>query len=79
MENLESLSRELERSGKAEGIKKLAQSREGMKISQMVDRQTAESAAKSGDAAAMRNIISDVLSTEEGKRLAEELMKLMQD
>ena len=37
-----------------------------------------ERAAKSGDTAALKNILSQVLSTDEGKRLAEKLKKAME-
>ena len=39
MQNFEQLSRELERRGKTEEINKLAQSRDGQRISGMIDPQ----------------------------------------
>ncbi len=78
MQNFKTLEEELARSGKAEDIQRLAQSSDGVKLSRMVNMQEVEKAAKGGDTAAMQNIIKGVLQTEEGKRLAESVMKLMQ-
>lgn len=77
MQNYEELGRELERRGKTDDIKRLAQSEDGLKISRMVDAAAVESAARSGDSEAIRKMLSQVLSTEEGKRLAENLRKMM--
>ena len=79
MQNFESIGRELERRGKTEGIKKIAESADGQRLSQMIDAKAVENAAKSGDSEALRSILSSVLSTAEGKRLAESVRKLMQD
>lgn len=79
MQNFEQIGRELERRGKTEAIKKLAESGDGQKLSRMIDQQAIERAAKSGDSAALHNILSQVLGTEEGRRLAENVRKMMQD
>lgn len=79
MQNFESIGRELERRGKTEEIKNIAQSEDGLKISRMIDSQAIENAAKSGDNQALRNILGSVLSTEEGKRLAQNIKRLMED
>ena len=76
MQNFEKLGQELERMGKTEDIKKLAQSPEGQKISRMLDAGAVEKAARSGDAAALQNILTQVLATEEGRALAEQLSKM---
>ena len=60
-------------------IKKLAQSREGQQLSRMVDAAAVESAARSGDTDALKRMLSQVLSTDEGKKLAESVRMLMQD
>lgn len=78
MKDLERLGEELNRSGKGEKLKSLADSAEGRAISRMVDQSRVEQAAKSGDTAALRDILSQVLSTDEGKRLAEKLKKAME-
>lgn len=79
MQNFENIGKELSRRGKTEGIKRIAESADGQRISRMVDPKALEQAAKSGDNAALKNILNSVLSTDEGKRLAESVKKLMQD
>ena len=78
MKDLETLGAELNKSGKGEKLKSIADSAEGKAISRMVDSARVEQAAKSGDTAALRDILSQVLSTDEGKRLAEKLKKAME-
>ena len=77
MKDLERLGEELSRSGKGERLKSLADTAEGKAVSRMVDQEKLERAAKSGDTAALKDILSQVLSTDEGKRLAEKLKKAM--
>ena len=79
MQNFEAIGRELERRGKAEDVKRLAQSPEGVRLGQMVDAKAVEAAAKSGDSEALRTMLSRVLNTDEGRRLAENVRKMMQD
>lgn len=79
MQNFESIGRELERRGKTEGIKKIAESADGQRISRMIDPKAVESAAKSGDSEALRSILGSVLNTAEGRRLAESVKQLMQE
>lgn len=76
MQTLEELGRELERGGRAEELRKLAASDEGKRLGAMLDRQAAERALKSGDAAALRRMLGELLATEEGRRLAEKLRRL---
>ena len=78
MKDLEKLGAELNKSGKGEKLKSIADSAEGKAISRMVDSARVEQAAKSGDTAALRDILSQVLSTDEGKRLDEKLKKAME-
>ena len=78
MKDLEKLGAELNKSGKGEKLKSIADSAEGKAISRMVDSARVEQAAKSGDTAALRDILSQVLSTDEGTRLAEKLKKAME-
>lgn len=77
--NLENLGRQLQSSGKADKIKQIAQSDEGQRLSQMVDVKAIEAAAKSGDNQALRSLLGQILSTEEGRRLAENVKKIMED
>lgn len=79
MTRFEDIGRELERRGKSDKIKQLAESPDGQRLSNIIDVKAVESAAKSGDSAALSGILSKVLSTEEGRRLAEDIRKMMQD
>ncbi len=76
MHNMESMGRELLRGIGEDKLKALADSEEGRKIGKMVDAKTAENAVRSGDAEQMRALLTQVLSTEEGRRLAEKLSEL---
>ena len=78
MLDLERVNAEIEKSGKKDRLKSLADSAEGRAVSRMLDPAAVEKAAKSGDTAALQSILSDVLRTDEGKRLAERLKKAMQ-
>lgn len=78
MKDLENLGRRLEQSGKSDKLRQLADSADGKAVSRMVDAEEIGKAAKSGDMAALQDILRGVLSTEEGKRLAENLKKAMQ-
>ena len=79
MQNFEQLGRELQRSGKTDQIKALAASEDGEKLAGMIDRGALEKAAKSGDTEALRSLLGGVLCTEEGRRLAENVRRLMRD
>ncbi len=80
MQSFETLGRELERQGKTERIKALAESDDGQKLSRMLDTRAVEDAARSGDSEARCAwLLGQVLSTDEGKRLAENVRRLMQD
>ena len=78
MQNFEQIGRELERRGKTDGIKRLAESDDGMKLKHMVDAGAIEQAAKNGDSEKLRAMLSQVLGTDEGKRLAESVRRLME-
>ncbi len=78
MQDLTDVTRALERSGRAGAIRELAASADGQKLGGLVDAQAAERALKSGDAAALREALGRVLATDEGKRLAESVRKLME-
>lgn len=78
IKNFEQLGRELEKRGKTEEIRQLAESADGQRLGKMLDQGAIERAAKSGDAAALHSLLGAVLSTEEGKRLAENVRKMME-
>ena len=78
MQDWEKITQELRRKGKTEDIRALADSADGQKLGKMIDGAAVESAVKSGDSAALQQILRGVLSTAEGQRLAENLRKMMQ-
>ena len=79
MQNFEQLGRELERRGKTEQIKQLAESEDGAKLAKLIDANAVKQAAKSGDGEALRSLLSSMLSTQEGKRLAESVRRMMEN
>ena len=79
MQNFEQLGRELERRGKTEQIKQLAESEDGAKLAKLIDANAVEQDAKSGDGEALRSLLSSMLSTQEGKRLAESVRRMMEN
>ncbi len=79
MRDLENLGKELQRMGKTEKLKGIAESEDGKKIGRMLNAQAVEKAAVSGDTQALKNILFQVLGTEEGRRLAENLKKAMEE
>ena len=79
MQDLEAIGRELWRRGKAEDLQKLADSADGQPLSRMLDGKAVEQAAKSGDGAALRRLLGTVLGTEEGRRLAEQIRRMLRD
>ena len=78
MQSFEDVQRELARSGKSAELNALAQSQDGAKLSAMLDGEKLQKAAQSGDAASLRAMLGTVLSTEEGRRLAANIKKLME-
>ena len=78
MKDLDKLGNELKKSGKSEALMKLAESPDGKAVGRLVDAESVRKAAKSGEMAALQDILRGVLSTDEGKRLAEGLRKAMQ-
>jgi len=78
MQDFKELGRELERRGKTGELRALAESEDGARLSAMLDTEKLSEAAKSGDSAALRRMLGGVLRTEEGRRLAENIRKLME-
>ena len=79
MQDLESIGRELQRRGKTEDIRKLAESEDGQKLGRMLDGEALAQAARGGDSEQLRRMLSQVLSTREGQRLADRIQKLMRN
>ena len=68
--DMEALKKELEANG---AMRSVTQSAEAKKLMQSVDAAAVEQAAKSGDTAALKSALAKVLSTPEGKALAEKV------
>ena len=63
--------------GKANEIKKLANSGDGQKVRKMMgNTDNLKKAVEQGDAETLKRVIKDVMSTEEGARLAQQLSEL---
>lgn len=77
MQDIEKLGRELQKQGKTDKLKSIAESEEGKAVMDVIDGAEVERAAKAGDAAALKTILAQVLSTDEGKRLAAKLKDAM--
>ena len=79
MKQWEDLGRRLQQSGKADKIKQIAESEDGARLSRLLDPAAVEAAARSGDSEALRKMLGQILSTDEGRRLAENVKKIMKD
>ena len=79
MLDIEGIGRQLEKSGKADKLRKIAQSEDGRRLGGMLDAGAVERAAASGDPKAISGLLSGILSTEEGRRLAAALSEAMKD
>lgn len=77
MNDLERLTKELCRGEKGEALRKLGSSADGRALESAVDGAALEKAFASGDAAALRRMLGALLATPEGKRLAEDVGKIM--
>lgn len=65
-------------SANADSIRRLAQSKDGQKVRQLIgDEQKVADAVASGDTEAMKEIVRTVLGTAEGARLARQLTDLL--
>lgn len=77
MQSLEQLRRELEARGKSAQLKALAESADGQRLGQMIDARALEDAARTQDTAALQKMLGQVLSTDEGKRLAASVKEML--
>ncbi len=76
MENIEAMGAALLRGEKGDSLRSLADSSEGRALSEKLDPAEVERTIRSGDAEAIKRLIGSVLSTPEGRSLAEKLSKL---
>ncbi len=77
MKDLEALARELERGEKGEALRRLGSAADGKALESAVDGAALEKALQRGDAASLRKMLGALLATPEGKRLAEDVGKIM--
>ncbi len=77
MQNFEQLGRELERRGKKRELEALAASEDSRRLAAMLDTAGIKEAARAGDQDRLRAMLGTVLSTEEGRRLAEGIRSMM--
>jgi len=73
MADFNEIGKKLMSSGNADKIKKAMNSPEAQKLSKMIDARSVEQAARNGDMATLQKTLAQILSTEEGKRLAARL------
>ena len=78
MKNFEDMERRLERSGKGDAVRAIAASKDGQKLMEKLDTEKIERAVQTGDSDALRQILSEVLRTGEGRRIAKQLSDTMQ-
>ncbi len=78
MQDLEKIGKQLEKSGKVNELRSLADSPEGKRLGSMLDAEKVEKAAKSGDMETLRGILKQVMSTEDGKTLAKKLSSMLE-
>jgi hypothetical protein len=71
------LGRDLAKNGRLDKFKAMAESEDGRKLTAMLNTESIEKAAKSGDTEALKGILNQVLGTEEGRRLAQQISEAM--
>ena len=77
MNDLEKYVRNLSSGEKGAALRKLGSSADGRALEDAVDGAALEKAFQSGDAAALKKMLGELLSTPEGKRLADDVGKIM--
>ena len=73
MQDFEKLGKQYLSGISSDKLNSLLQSGEVEKLSKIIDPESVEAAAKSGDSAALTNMLTKILATSEGKRLASRL------
>ena len=79
MKDLDALKKQLARDGRLQRLQEIADSTDGQKLADALDAQTIEQAARAGDTETLRQILTQVLSTDTGQRLAGKVKDAMQD
>ena len=79
MTDLDALKQELARDGRLKRLQAIADSTDGQRFADALDAQKIEQAARTGDTELLRQILTQVLSTDAGQRLAGKVKDAMQD
>ena len=79
MKDLDALKQELTRDGRLQRLQAIADSADGQRLADALDAQRIELAARTGDTETLRQILTQVLSTDAGQRLAGKVKDAMQD
>ena len=79
MKDLDALKKQLARDGRLQRLQEIADSTDGQKLAGEIDAQKIEQAARAGDTETLRQILTQVLSTDTGQRLAGKVKDAMQD
>ncbi len=79
MKDLDALKQELAHDGRLQRLQAIADSTDGQRLADALDAQKIEQAARTGDTELLRQILTQVLSTDAGQRLAGKVKDAMQD
>ncbi len=79
MKDLDALKQELAHAGRLQRLQAIADSADGQRFADALDAQKIEQAARTGDTELLRQILTQVLSTDAGQRLAGKVKDAMQD
>ena len=79
MKDLDALKNQLARDGRLKRLQAIADSTDGQRFADALDAQKIEQAARTGDTELLRQILTQVLSTDTGQRLAGKVKDAMQD
>ena len=79
MKDLDALKNQLARDGRLQRLQEIADSTDGQKLAGALDAQKIAQAARAGDTETLRQILTQVLSTDTGQRLAGKVKDAMQD
>ena len=79
MKDLDALKKQLARDGRLQRLQEIADSTDGQKLAGALYAQKIEQAARAGDTETLRQILTQVLSTDTGQRLAGKVKDAMQD
>ena len=77
--SLDALKQELARDGRLQRLQAIADSTDGQRFADALDAQKIEQAARTGDTELLRQILTQVLSTDTGQRLAGKVQDAVQD